>query len=186
MSTRVRIPDSDAIQRLPLWARVAFAARCARRVLPEYDAAWPQSSREHARAVAEAVQRAEETAGLAVLAKGNIASAVASRALDAADAARSAGATVASCVAVAAATAAHAAAAAVDAALANGAADSVADRCVACVRSASLAGELGHPAQPATALDAIWADYDRMKAMAAQENWTDETAVSPGVFARLP
>ncbi len=35
------LPSEDEIAELPRWARVAFAARCARRVLPLYIHSWP-------------------------------------------------------------------------------------------------------------------------------------------------
>ena len=55
------LPSVDEIRQLPRWARVAFAARCARRVLPMFTKHWPDAPREHV----EAVTRAVEFAGSA-------------------------------------------------------------------------------------------------------------------------
>src|SRR5438552_2221502 len=41
------VPTQEEIEKLPRWARVAFAARCARRVLPAFKHFWPEAPEEH-------------------------------------------------------------------------------------------------------------------------------------------
>jgi len=48
--------------RLTHWARVAFAARCARRVQPLFEASWPAAPARHAHAVTAAADLTEEAA----------------------------------------------------------------------------------------------------------------------------
>jgi hypothetical protein len=55
-----RIPGE--IQALPHWARVAFAARCARSVLPLFGHSWPTAKRERVAAVESAISWAERSA----------------------------------------------------------------------------------------------------------------------------
>lgn len=43
------------IEQLPRWARVAFAARCARRVQPRFDAYWPEAPQKYIDAVDQAI-----------------------------------------------------------------------------------------------------------------------------------
>jgi hypothetical protein len=50
------------INDLPHWARVAFAARCARLVLPLWFRHWPESADEHIEAVRIAIELAEQSA----------------------------------------------------------------------------------------------------------------------------
>jgi hypothetical protein len=49
-------------ERLPHWARVAFAARCARRVQPLFAAAWPDAAPARVAAVERAIALAERSA----------------------------------------------------------------------------------------------------------------------------
>jgi hypothetical protein len=59
---RLLIPTKEEIAKLPRWAQVAFAARCARRVLPLYRYFHPHSSREEFEALKRGVARTEQTA----------------------------------------------------------------------------------------------------------------------------
>jgi hypothetical protein len=52
----------DELRRLPHWARVAFAARCARLVLPLFQAAWPDASPRYKDALDRAIALAERSA----------------------------------------------------------------------------------------------------------------------------
>lgn len=61
-----RLPTEKRIDRLPRWARLAFGARCARRVAPLFQRNWPVAPQEHSLAVWRAVQLAEESASLTV------------------------------------------------------------------------------------------------------------------------
>ncbi len=47
---------------LPHWARVALAARCARRVAPQYTGRWPAAPKEHINAIRIAIDLAEQSA----------------------------------------------------------------------------------------------------------------------------
>jgi hypothetical protein len=53
------LPSEEEIGHLPRWARVAFAARCARTVLPLFEFQLPQSSPENFEALSHAVELAE-------------------------------------------------------------------------------------------------------------------------------
>src|SRR4051794_10395189 len=61
MAEVVSVPTTQEIDRLPRLARVAFAARCARRVLPKFRQAWPDAPAVYAEAVRAAVELAERT-----------------------------------------------------------------------------------------------------------------------------
>ena len=49
----------EDFEKLPRWAVVAFAARCARRVQPLFKAGWPDAPGDSIRAVEHAVDTAE-------------------------------------------------------------------------------------------------------------------------------
>jgi hypothetical protein len=53
--------DVDAT-RLPHWSRVAFASRCARRVQPLFEEAWPDADASRKEAVEHAITLAEQSA----------------------------------------------------------------------------------------------------------------------------
>ena len=55
-------PTEEALLGLPRWARVAFAARCARRVQPLF-AGWPRASEKNVAGIDGAIATAEKTAG---------------------------------------------------------------------------------------------------------------------------
>lgn len=57
-----KLPTREDIAKLPRWARVAFAARCARRALPLFKQHWPAAPDVHLRAVELAVSVAEHAA----------------------------------------------------------------------------------------------------------------------------
>ncbi|MCI0705745.1 MAG: hypothetical protein L0241_32185, partial [Planctomycetia bacterium] len=59
---RPLIPSREEIEKLPRWAKVAFAARCAHRVLPLVRLFWPEAPAEDVRTVASAVEIAERCA----------------------------------------------------------------------------------------------------------------------------
>ncbi len=56
------LPTEEEIAQLPRWARVAFAARCARRVLPLFQHQWPDAPKEHVLGVKRAVDTTEQSA----------------------------------------------------------------------------------------------------------------------------
>jgi hypothetical protein len=57
------IPTQEEIAKLPRWAQVAFAARCARRVQPLVVFHWPKAPQEHIEAIDAAITLAERSAG---------------------------------------------------------------------------------------------------------------------------
>lgn len=60
-----KIPSEEDIVKLPCWARVAFAARCARRVQPIFAASWPQAPEKHVDTIENAISYAERSAAAA-------------------------------------------------------------------------------------------------------------------------
>lgn len=66
MSTFLDAPFEPDIDRLPRWARVAFAVRCAQRVEPVFRSTWPDAPREH-----RAMLRKTLTMAAAVAASGD-------------------------------------------------------------------------------------------------------------------
>lgn len=161
-SGEVSLPTKEEIAKLPHWAQVAFAARCARRMLPMLAHAWPKVSADHSRAVAKAVSEAEHAASRACAADAGADAA----ALGAAAAARAA-------AVVDAADAADAAALAALAAVAPRSAPRAA-------RAAARAA-----AHDAVSRKAIRVDFDLLALAAAQEAWTDGTPVPPEFFGPL-
>jgi hypothetical protein len=99
-----KIPTSEELFQLPRWACVAFAARCAKRVRPLFDLAWPDAGERYRRAVDWAISVA---AGAA--ASAGHATHAAHAAEAAAHAAHAAAADAASAAPLAASAAAHAA-----------------------------------------------------------------------------
>ena len=107
----VSIPSMKEIAKLPLWAQVAFAARCARRVQALFAQFWAAAPSEHVKAIDRAITLAEASAASPASASESVtayARAAATAAADASDA--RAGAHTATRAARAAATAAGAAA----------------------------------------------------------------------------
>lgn len=168
-SSLPKLPDEKDIAKLPRWAQVAFAARCARRVLPLFKYDWPDAPEKHVQAVENAVHLAEDSAAHAYSA-GVAADDAADDASDAAYAAydaRAADAYDSYDAAYATSYAAHAAA--YDAATAAAAA--TAATAAARVRAGTLF--------------AIVSDYARLVDRAHEEQWTDDTPVPPAVFGAL-
>lgn len=56
---KMSIPTKAEIAKLPVVARVAFAARCARRVQPSFTVAWTNAPEDHVRAIETALARVE-------------------------------------------------------------------------------------------------------------------------------
>jgi hypothetical protein len=59
-----RLPTTEEISELPRWAVVAFAARCARRVQPQFKSHWPDAPARHLNAIERTLQFAEDEAEL--------------------------------------------------------------------------------------------------------------------------
>lgn len=60
----------DGIASLPHWARVAFAARCSRNVLPLFEQYWPGAAPRRLEALCTAIRLAEESAREGAAAEG--------------------------------------------------------------------------------------------------------------------
>jgi hypothetical protein len=58
----VTLPTVDELARLPRWAQVAFAARCARRVLPLFAFRWPDAPKNYTARLTWAVEISERSA----------------------------------------------------------------------------------------------------------------------------
>lgn len=165
------VPTEKEIAQLPRWAQVAFAARCARRVLPLFKAGCPDASEKHVSAVERAVDIASQAASQAHVASQTAAwdaAMVASQAQ--AIAASQAQAKAAAMVAVLAATAS-----------ASQAASQALPQAVA--RAASQA----HVATLTAAASGSWIreDFDLLAQTARAEQWTDNTPVPPEFFGPL-
>lgn len=59
------LPSEEEIAELPRWAKVAFAARCARRVLPLFLHKWPDATQSYVAQLAWVVEVSEKSASLA-------------------------------------------------------------------------------------------------------------------------
>ncbi|MBA4063474.1 MAG: hypothetical protein C0501_07130 [Isosphaera sp.] len=145
---------------LPRWAQVAFAARCARRVLPLVEHFWSDAPQRHLSALESAVSAAERAAARAEPAPAHIGVAVRS----ASQAADDAGVDHAP-VAIAAVGAAA------DAARTAGPRDSS--------DAAVLAANLVRSAEP------FRRDIETAHGLAVASGWTDDTLVPPSVFGPL-
>jgi hypothetical protein len=164
------IPAEAELARLPRWARVAFAARCARRVLPLFKHQWPEAPAAHLTAVEQAVSVAENAAAAA---DGSAASAF-----------TSAGAYVVTAdyaTGGAGGYAVVAVGAALDAAISADASDAATAGADAACATYLLAAGQGN----ATALRAIRTDFSALMRTAEVRRWTDDTPVPPEVFGSM-
>jgi hypothetical protein len=161
-----RIPTEDEIRRLPLRARIAFAARCARRVQPLFQHLLPDAPEKYRTAVAKAIDLAETVATRYVASAAR------------ADAAVAYGYATAAAAADAAAAAADAAAAAADAA-----ADAA--TVARAAATAARAAEAAEAADDARALALIRQDFDLLRRLATEKKWDDETPVPPTAFGPM-
>ena len=182
----MELPTQEELSQLPRRAIVAYAARCARRVLPIYLATEPPE--QHRSAVAHAVEMAERAACDAVditdaKAAYNAAKRVAmdsdtthAAITSATSAALTAFSALAGRTAYAArvAEAAHSAAEAADAAFSDAAA--LAD-------AHDVGGTINAASAAARAADAIRDDFEALRRLATEESWTDDTPVP---LDRLP
>jgi len=171
---------------LPHWARVAFAARCARTVEPLFLRAWPNATAEMQDAVRIAIRLAEQSAAEGQPIEG----------LDGAitNALQAAGAALRSVYGFpseeppppneqACVTASHTAKVAEWAATAahEGASKSV----NAALEASAFARGAAETAEAAELLDRLRQDLAALRRVAARGRWTDETPVPPSVFDLL-
>ena|GEM_PF-1202428 len=173
------LPTEEEIAQLPRWARVAFAARCARRVLPLFRSSWRNAPTEHVLAVARAVEVAEQSAATTRAASFG--------AFDDADAAIRAfdDANAAIRTAIRAAHAVNAAYAASIAQAVAHAAATVATYDVTQVAAHAFATAHIATNRAPSSRPAVRADFDRLKQAVLRERWTDEIPVPPDFFGVL-
>ena len=166
------------LTKLPLWAAVAFAARCARRVQPYIRKGWPKMPKSLVADIENAIAIAEKFAALAAGVPDYSASADADLAVDVGTAAiRFAKAQEVRAYIDAAAAAAYAADEAAD--LVKGAAWANREKVYELIdRSVSGATTLSQVAAD------IRADYERLLQAAQNQHWDDGTPVSPSFFDR--
>jgi hypothetical protein len=158
---RKLVPSPKEMAKLPRWAQVAFAARCARRVLPIMVAFLANAPSQHLQALERAVHVAENAgactmrdAGEAILAAGTI---------------NGAGAPFA---------AAAAAAAALTGGNATGAVSDALTGATYLLYQVGTIGTVELLAAPAR-------DFDRLLRLAEKEKWTDDTPVPQSVFGPM-
>ena len=165
-TNRDHAPQEEDLRKLPRWAIVAFAARCARRVQPLFAKYWKDAPKEHIEAVDRAITLSEASARV-----GRPEASLS----DAADAARVAAAAYAAVDAAAYAAADAADAAAYAAVDARAAADAAVD-----ARAAARAAAYAAARAAADAADAAaWSDYDRLLELATAERWAHDAPVDP-------
>lgn len=187
-------PTEEELTGLPIWAIVAFAARCARRVAPVYDT-WNGSTDSGRQAVASAIGAAERAAATAGHRPGLY------RAY-AADAERVPSAAHARPAAMAAANAAYAAFAVsyiARGSRGDGNGRSDAERAAAGFAAANAANAANSAANAAATairaeayraarekiVAAMWLDYSLLTSTTAIQRWTDATPVAPDIFGPL-
>ena len=169
---RAPVATEEELAELPRWAVVAFAARCARRVLPIFRAVWRhgRAELEAQRAVIQDVEQAESLAAAA--------GAVPGARLESGE--RPLGAT--EVAATAAEAAANAARAARDATDCPGSGAGLAETAA---RAAGNAAEHVGRAARLAAERAMCHDYQLVREAAEEEGWTDDTAVPAQRFKAL-
>lgn len=172
-----QIPTREQIAKLPMWAQVAYAARCARRVQPLFLTAWPDAPQEPIEAIEKAITLAE--ASSAATTASNSTSASDFRAT--ANAAAHAAALVDS---KAARAAGHAAAVAAETAAVATPGLIVIPQPL--VDAASLTDALTVATEGAAAvITRIRNDFEVLRALAEREGWDDETTVPQQVFGPM-
>ncbi len=168
--SEAKLPTEEDIAKLPRWARVAFAARCARRALPLFAQSWPDAPSVHLKAVEQAVLAAEHAAyargGAAYV--GHAAAVAASAARDVA--------------AHAAAHVAHAAAYADEAVHGGDDADDAAAYAAYAARAARAARAASSAARAGVSVTVIAGDFQIVLDAAIHGRWNDNTPVPPSAF----
>lgn len=173
MAEEARLPSQVEIANVPRWARVAFAARCARRVQPLFVAAWPDAPEKHIQAIDLAITIAEQSAADAAAADDDAAAAAA------ADAAEEATATD-TAFAAAADEAARAAAAA-----ALAAADEADDAAESAAAAADAAVGAAVRLLKVSLYPLIRRDFDTLLTAALSNEWDENTPVPEEVFGPM-
>ena len=171
------IPTAEEILKLPRWARVAFAARCAARVAGAYQYYFPGAKINDVEAVENAIAAANaNAANAAAYANANANAANAANAAN--DAAAKPASFAAAYAANAAAYAAYAAANAAAYADAANAANAAANAANADANADANNAFLGMPL-------IIRSDFDLLLKLSKLHNWTDKSPVTQSVFGPM-
>jgi len=187
------LPSEDEIAKLPCWARVAFAARCARRVLPLFALNWPDAPRDYFVRLKWGMELAESTATYAGQGIGGIASrgaiACAAYICDAVinaklDHARVVEVINAIKIASERLEAPHAQRGDYEQAFINAIAIIEKNASTALANGIATSRETYEAAQ-LTAYSLIRRDFDPLAKLAQWQHWTDDTPVPPEVFGPL-
>lgn len=168
---KITVPTCEEIERLPRWARVSFAARCARRVASVFEADLPDTLKNHVEGLKSAVTCAERGASDAYSSAYECDNAVAKADLANAHATRF----VAARAAESAAAAASASATSVNSFVSAKAAES----------AAAASANAAHDEVRGQVMAAIWRDYELLRSVVNKEHWTDQTPVTPEFFGDL-
>lgn len=177
------LPSRAEVEKLPRFARVAFAARCARRVFPILRRCWPSAPADHLATLENAVAVAEKCSSESGVDEAFAAAAAAYTVANNSESYRVLVATNAACGAdpnYAVYLAARAAAEAADVAYFAVLADPAPVRVASGVAAVTAAAML-HVASDPRDLLVIRRDYTRFSWLAKAHGWTDETPVSPNV-----
>lgn len=154
---RTKAPKENDVMNLPRWARVAFAARCARRVRPLFTASRSDVSSEDVLAVDRALELAESSARLG----------------------RSADVHAHADAVVGISHAAAHSDAAKPASYASYAAYDVFYNATNAAYAAATAADAVRAAARAIAIHAMWFDLDLLTELAKMNAWTDDSPVDP-------
>ena len=161
MADEAKLPTEEEIAQLPRWARVAFAARCARRMLPMFKKHWSAAPNTCLTELSNQIRIAEKAATWAEPAPRDVFN-------ETSVAAEIAYAQVAAVIANAAGSAVLAASTTGPQAGIEGA--------LVCLSSAVRAG---------IATESLRQDFDLILAESRWRNWTDDSPVPPSVFRPL-
>lgn len=169
----IGVPTEEELAELPRWARVAFAARCARRVQPLYAHFGDDLSEANLAAVETAIDLSERAAASASIDAGE-----GEAASNAADAAVG--------IATGANAAALTAVAAIDAAMITVTCSDLDDALPAvCLSAISAAAASENRGFVQATVSAIWLDFDLLRASAERDSLTDDSPVPPDVFGPI-
>ncbi|MCI0704682.1 MAG: hypothetical protein L0241_26805 [Planctomycetia bacterium] len=164
------LPRFAEVEKLPRWAAVAFAARCARRVLPVFQQMLPAEASDKAKIVEDAVIAVELCAATASEAISDNVYSSAVAALDFFASRNDADAANVS---------ANAIFAALDSAKVGKAATLA--TCAADDATRVILLTSSHPQN----LLVIRRDFERLRKLAKKHNWTDQTPVPPEMFGAM-
>jgi|GEM_PF-6759775 len=175
-------PAVEDIEKLPQWARVAFAARCARRVLPLVKRFWKTAPLEQLKSLDVAVKTAENpnvvpSADLTTICNAATAAIEEVRAAFAFQCAQAGAYAAARAVRAAVVYAAHASNRASHA--------SELDSAIECISATAESMFWAATVGTIKSLTAPIRDFELLRWLAEKDQWTDDTPVPPSVFGQM-